>query len=72
MLCDRLGLELSVVSELDYPSSVDTIGAYRNESKESHQATALVADRHRIVQHAVYSATNIGRLMPEEVLRELS
>ena len=39
MLCDRLGLELSVVSELEYPSSVDTIGAYRNESKESHQAT---------------------------------
>jgi peroxiredoxin len=71
-LCARLGLELPVVSELSYPSSVDAVGAYRNESRESHQATAFVLDRNRIVEHAVYSTTNIGRLMPDEALRVLS
>jgi alkyl hydroperoxide reductase subunit AhpC len=65
-------LTVPLVCELPYPASVDPIGAYRNPPRESHQATAFVLDAEKVVQHAVYSTTNIGRLMPEEVLRVLT
>lgn len=71
-LSDRLGLEFTLVGELTYPNDVDAIGAYRHEPRNSFQATAFVLDSSHRVEAAVYSASNIGRLMPEEVLRVFS
>ena len=68
----RLQVDVPLVGDLAYPDSVDALGAYRNEDRQSHQASAFVLDANRVVEHAVYSATNVGRLMPEEVLRILS
>ena len=69
---ERLQVDVPLVGDLAYPDSVDILGGYRNEDRQSHQATAFVLDADRRVEHAVYSATNVGRLMPEEVLRILS
>ncbi len=69
MLAERLGLEFPLVGELAYPDAVDAIGAYRHEPRSTFQATAFVLDADRNVEAAIYSATNIGRLMPEEVMR---
>ena len=71
-LRERLQVDVQLVGDLAYPDSVDALGAYRNEDRQSHQASAFVLDANRVVEHAVYSATNVGRLMPEEVLRILS
>ena len=68
----RLQVDVPLVGDLAYPDSVDALGAYRNEDRQSHQASAFVLDADRVIEHAVYSATNVGRLMPEEVLRILS
>ncbi len=68
----RLQVDVPLVGDLAYPDSVDALGAYRNEDRQSHQASAFVLDANRVIEHAVYSATNVGRLMPEEVLRILS
>ena len=68
----RLQVDVPLVGDLAYPDSVDALGAYRNEDRQSHQASAFVLDANRVVEHAVYSATNVGRLMPDEVLRILS
>lgn len=68
----RLQVDVPLVGDLAYPDSVDALGAYRNEDRQSHQASAFALDADRRVEHAVYSATNVGRLMPEEVLRILS
>ena len=68
-LVKRLGLELPLISELKYPDDVDTIGAYRHPARECHQATGFIIDADRRVETSVYSTTNIGRLMPDEVLR---
>jgi alkyl hydroperoxide reductase subunit AhpC len=71
-LSDRLGLEFTLVGELAYPRDVDAIGAYHHEPRNSFQATSFVLDSSHRVEAAVYSATNIGRLMPEEILRVFS
>ena len=69
-LTDRLGLEFPLVGELAYPDALDAVGAYRFEqSASAFQATAFVLDPERHVEAAVYSATNVGRLTPEEVMR---
>ena len=68
-LTDRLGLEFPLVGELAYPEALDAVGAYRFERRSAFQATAFVLDSDRRVEAAVYSATNVGRLTPEEVMR---
>ena len=68
-LSDRLGLEFPLVGELRYPDAVDAIGAYRNDGRSSFHATGIVLSPDQRVEAAVYSASNIGRLMPEEVMR---
>ena len=68
-LSERLGLEFPLVGELAYPDALDAVGAYRFERRGAFQATAFVLDADRRVEAAVYSATNVGRLQPEEVMR---
>ena len=68
-LVKRLGLELPLICDLKYPEDVDKIGAYRHPARECHQATGFVIDADRRVETSVYSTTNVGRLMPDEVLR---
>ena len=68
-LTERLGIEFPLVGELAYPDALDAVGAYRFERRQAFQATAFVLDADRRVEAAVYSATNVGRLQPEEVMR---
>ena len=68
-LTERLGLEFPLVGELAYPDALDAVGAYRFERRNAFQATAFVLDADRCVEAAVYSATNVGRLTPEELMR---
>ena len=49
-LRERLQVDVPLVGELAYPDSVDALGAYRNEDRQSHQATAFVLDADRTVQ----------------------
>lgn len=68
-LVKRLGLELPLICDLKYPEDVDRIGAYRHPARECHQATGFIVDADGRVETSVYSTTNVGRLMPDEVLR---
>ncbi len=68
-LSERLALGFPLVGELAYPAAVDAVGAYRHTRRNAFEAAAFVLDPDRRVEAAVYSASNVGRLMPEEVLR---
>ena len=67
-LVKRLGPELPLICDLKYPDDVDKIGACRHPARECHQATGFIIDAEHHVETSVYSTTNIGQLMPDEVL----
>lgn len=70
-MVDDHAIEFPIVYGLAVPEEADRIGAYRDADGGIIQPAGFIL-RNGIVKNAVYSSGPVGRLRPEESLKEIA